>query len=97
MRPICVKCHRFFRAKKNGFNFTEGMPRGSSKLPTAGMAEPEDWMPYKVWSGDLYECQGCGAQIIAGFGTGPISVRHEYDFERTRKALGADQYQVNDC
>lgn len=95
MKPICVPCQRFFRAKKNGFYFIEGMPKSGRPLP--GTDEPERWQPYKLWSGDLYECEGCGAQIVAGFGSGPIRVKHEADFTETAIRLGATQLQVNDC
>ena len=89
MRPVCVKCRQFFSVKRNGFHFTEGMPIGERWEPY--------WVPYKVWAGDLYECRGCGAEIVSGFGAKPISVRHEADFQKTRNALGADKLQVNDC
>lgn len=95
-KPVCVKCQRFFRVKKSGFYFTEGMPIGTVIVPP-GKDYPELWKPYKVWAGDLWECLGCGAEILSGFGQNPIAIQHEDEFERQRLGLGADQFQVNDC
>lgn len=95
LKPVCVPCQRFFRMKKGGFYFTEGMPIGSDVAP--GTAEPEKWVPYKVWAGDLWKCQGCGAEILSGFGHNPIATQHEDKFGDLRMMLGADRYQVNDC
>jgi len=96
MKPICVPCQRFFRPKKNGFYFLEGMPVGPG-LTSAGTSEPEKWRPYKIWVGDRYECDGCGAVIISGFGRSAIGEHWQSDFTEKIKALGADQFQVNDC
>lgn len=95
MKPVCVPCQRFFRCIKTGFYFTEGMPKGASAEP--GTSEPEKWQPYKLWSGDKFKCEGCGAEIISGFGQNPIRLQHEPDFKATAESLKADQYQVNDC
>jgi hypothetical protein len=97
MRPICVKCQRFFKPKKNGFNFTEAYPFGGSEPAKPGSSEPHKWKPYKIWAGDLYECQGCGVQIVSGFGALPIREKHHEDFEHVRRGIHADQFQVNDC
>lgn len=96
MKPICVPCQRFFRCKKTGFYFTEGMPVGDVRAQP-GTAEPEKWKPYKVWSGDRWECEGCGAVIISGVGRVPVCENYHDDFEQSRKRLGADKFQVNDC
>jgi hypothetical protein len=97
MRPICVACQRFYRAKKNGFYFIEGMPRaGAPRNPTPGTSEPEHWEPYKLWVGDLYECEGCGHQIVSGFGRGPIAEHYQQDFLERVVRVGAE-LQVNDC
>ena len=93
MRPICIKCQRFFRCKKNDYWFTEGARPSFSVMP--GNAEPEKWFPYKVWAGDLYECPECKTQIISGFAREPLSESYKPDFEDLRKSLGADQFQVN--
>jgi hypothetical protein len=96
MKPICVPCQRFYRIKKTGYYFTEMMPKGNDR-PLPGPTEADRWQPYKTWSGDLWECRGCGTQIISGFGALPVSERHVKGFEEQRKRLGADQFQVNDC
>lgn len=95
MKPICVPCHRFFRCKKIGYAFTEGMPKAGRPAP--GTSEPENWQPYKVWGGDLYECQGCGAQVVVGVAREPIAEHYEANFKETQLKLGANQLQVNDC
>ena len=95
MKPICVKCQRFYRAKKNGFYFIEGMPNQTGALP--GTSEPEKWQPYKVWVGDLWECHGCGHELISGTGRGPLAEHYQPDFAATVARVGADQLQVNDC
>ena len=95
MKPVCVPCQRFFRCIKTGFYFTEGMPKESPAQP--GTLEPEKWQPYKLWSGDKFQCEGCGAVIVSGFGAAPIRVQHQPDFRDMAKSLGADKFQVNDC
>lgn len=82
--------------KRSGFYFTEGMPLGDGRAPP-GTAAPGSWKPYKIWSGDKWECEGCGATILCGFGSAPISVQHMEHFAAERVRLGADKYQVNDC
>lgn len=95
MKPICVPCQRFFRPKKTGFYFIEGMPTKTGAQ--AGTAEPESWVPYKLWVGDLWECQGCGATVVVGVGKGSLAEHFQEDFEDIVKRLGAGQLQVNDC
>ena len=95
LKPICMPCQRFFRIRKSGFYFTEGMPVGTTR-PVSGTAHPEQWKPYKIWSGDVWQCEGCGAKIISGFGLRPLAERHDPDFESWRRHR-ADQFQVNDC
>jgi len=96
MKPVCIPCQRFFRVKKSGFYFIEGMPVGPERA-ASGTAEPEKWKPYKIWSGDRWECEGCGAAIVSGVGHGPVSEHYEKDFEHYKQSLNAIQFQVNDC
>lgn len=103
MKPICVSCHRFYRPKHNGYFFIEGMPTevpacGTMDRHTAvpGLAEAKFWKPYKLWSGDLWECQGCGHQIISGVGKEPIAEHYQPDFADNMKAYDA-RIQINDC
>lgn len=94
MKPICVPCQRFFRMKKQGVYFIEGMPKVNRALP--GTSQPQLWTPYKLWAGDRWECEGCGAVILAGFGSEPIAEHYQSDFADRAKALNAT-FQVNDC
>ena len=96
MKPICFPCHRFYRPKKNGVYFIEGMPVGPDRA-TPGLSEPEKWKPYKVWQGDRWKCHGCGAEIIVGVAQRPIAEHYQDNFAEIAEQLGADKYRVNDC
>ena len=87
--PVCVACGLFFKPKKNGFAWVEGMP-------TVLVNGDEEWKPYKLWLGDLLACAGCGTEIIAGHGREPISIHHEPNFEPRLKAFNPSVI-VNDC
>ena len=95
MKPVCVPCERFYRPKKNGFYFIEGMPTENGAK--AGKAEPAKWQPYKVWAGDLWECPDCGAQIVSGVGLNPIAEQHHDDFASIANQLHAHRLLVKDC
>lgn len=98
MKPICVPCRRFFRAHKTGFRFTEGMPNGQYPGPTPpGNDTDKYWQPYKLWQGDLYKCEGCGAEIISGVAREPVAEHYMEYFDEVRQRAGYDQFQVNDC
>lgn len=97
MKPICVPCQRFFRVKQNGFYFIEAMPVYNERHPLPGTAEPAKWTPYRLWVGDRWECEGCGAVIVSGVGLGPIAEHYQPEFAERIQRLGADQLQVNDC
>lgn len=94
MKPICVACQRFYRPKKNGYFFVEGVPAVAGA--PAGTAAPESWKPYKLWSGDLWECSGCGSLIVSGVGREPISEHFQKEFADNLRAYDA-RLQVNDC
>lgn len=98
MKPICVPCHRFYRMVKSGYYFIEGMPipQAFGVRVESGTADPDNWKPYKLWSGDLWRCEGCGHQIISGTGLLPIAEHYQSHFTDTAKRLDAE-YQVNDC
>jgi hypothetical protein len=57
LKPVCVACAKFYRPHRNGIAFIE-MVDGNS---------------YKLWYGDLWQCHGCGHEIIAGSGARPVS------------------------
>jgi hypothetical protein len=88
MKPICVPCKLFFRAEKNGYYFEEGMPTTSDRNGP--------WQSYKLWSGDLWRCRGCGAEIIVGTGANPMAEHYQSDY-----AAKIERYQpeirVDDC
>lgn len=65
--------------------------------PEPGTANPEQWTPYKLWSGDLWQCDGCGARIISGVGHAAIAEHYQLDFASLVEKLNASQFQVNDC
>ena len=99
MKPICVPCRRFYRPKKNGYPFIEGMPADNSR-PQAGLAEPEKWKPYKLWNGDLWECPDCHAEIIVGFARQPWAEHYQSDFAKkveSEAARVSELIQINDC
>lgn len=94
LKPVCVKCRRFYRPIKNGFYFVEGMP--TVNHAPKGTEAPELWRPYKLWAGDLFECEGCGSQIVSGTGVRPFAEHWEADFNDTVAKMGAE-VQINDC
>lgn len=94
LKPVCVPCQRFFRMVKAGYCFVEAMPKESDAI--SGTSEPDKWTPYKIWSGDKWRCQGCGAEILSGFGHDPISEHYQPEFKNWMTRL-KPQTQVNDC
>src|SRR5678816_3389465 len=98
MKPICVPCQRFFRMTKSGYYFIEAMPKpGGPRRPEPGTSAPEHWTPYKVWVGDKWTCEGCGATIVSGFGREPLAEHYQDGFTDVVARVKADQLQVNDC
>lgn len=94
MKPVCPTCKRFYKPKKNGYYFLEGMPASNTTPP--GTSHEAEWSPYKLWAGDLYECPGCLAQVVVGVPHRPIAEHYEFDFSRQLE-LYEPQVQVNDC
>lgn len=95
MKPVCVKCQRFYRPKRNGTPFLEMAPDGSSR-PASGTAEPDKWKPYKLWHADLWHCLGCGHELIVGAGYQPMSEHWKDDFEAVCESFDV-KIRVNDC
>lgn len=62
---VCYKCQRQMRPVKNGIAFIE-------------MAGDE---PYKLYMGDLVECQDCGAQMIVGIPPAPLAEHWQPKFK----------------
>lgn len=95
MKPVCVKCQRFYRPKRNGTPFIESKPIGGKLVPQ-GTSRPDLWEPYKLWMGDLWQCQGCGHQLISGVAGKPISQDYHHDFHQNIAAFDP-KIVVNDC
>jgi hypothetical protein len=96
MKPICVKCERFYRPKANGTPFVEMMPTGGSERAEPGTSDRDSWTPYKLWMADLWECHGCGHELIVGAGRDPLAEHYQSDFAAKMEAVGATII-VNDC
>jgi hypothetical protein len=91
-KPACVKCQRFYRPKQNSHTVLESMPIESGATP--GSTEPQQWQPYKIWSADLWECQGCGHQLLSGWGKVAITEHYMDNFDGWMAAV---QTTINDC
>lgn len=76
---VCVACLKFLRVKRNGVTVEEGMP---TRQPDGS----DVWGPYKLWAADLYECEGCGVQIVTGFGRRPLAEHYEPNYTAARAA-----------
>lgn len=94
MKPICVRCQRFYRCKKNGFVFCEMMPKPGIERALPGTQEPAAWQPYKVWRGDLWHCPDCDHYLVVGVARHPSSEHWKPDFAEEMKEV---QLLVNDC
>jgi len=92
-KPACPKCQCFYRPKTNGFSFIEGMPLNNA---ARGKRDPDNWKPYKLWNGDLWECPDCGSQVIVGCGYEPVSEHYKPEFTQAVIDWGAT-LQINDC
>lgn len=88
-KPVCVKCQRFFKPDKNGVFVLEQKPAMNGAKP--GLEEAHNWIPYKVWQADRYKCDGCGTEIVIGFGYHPLW----QDFYSA--AHPEPHHTVNDC
>lgn len=59
MKTSCMTCQQEFKIAKTGVNVIETHGR--------------DQHPVRLWRADLYRCDGCGHEIINGFGVEPMS------------------------
>jgi hypothetical protein len=83
--PVCVACGLFFKNRRNGVVIEERMPDGAG-----------GWKSYKLWGADLKECEGCGTQIVVGFGIRPIAEHYEPGYAETVRRL-TPLVRVDDC
>jgi hypothetical protein len=90
-KPVCVPCQRYYRPKKNGFPYIEGMPRFNGATPCVA----DEWTPYKLWVGDKWRCPGCGNEIVIG-ALVPLREHYQMDFEAWVQRY-APTVTVNDC
>lgn len=95
MKPVCVKCQRFYKIKKSGITVQEMMPRTGGPTP-AGTQAPEKWKSYKLWRGDLYACTGCGHEIVTGFGNMPFAEHYQEQYADDL-AAHPPYVNINDC
>ena len=99
MNPVCVECQLLYRMKKSGFYFIEGMPKNGVTADQLfyGPTNNDCWQPYKVWVGDLWQCRGCGSQIISGVAQAPVSDQYKDDFAEVIEYTRAHRLMVKDC
>jgi hypothetical protein len=91
-KPACVACGRFFRPLYNGVVVAEMMPKGIGAEP--GKDHLDQWQDYKCWRADEWQCEGCGARIVVGYGFHPLAEHYQPHFDSAR-ALAT--IVVNDC
>lgn len=86
MKPICVSGRKFFRMKKSGVYFEEEMP----------LRDESEWGPYKIWAGDVWQCDSCGTEIISGVGLRPLAEHYQPDYAEHAARL-SPMLRVDDC
>jgi hypothetical protein len=103
-KPVCVKCQRFYRPAKNGYLWIEGMPVDNAPATHPRGNEPgasECWKPYKLWISDLWQCEGCGSEVVTGHAFNPIAENYMPTFkgvcQEAQDRMGHSLLQVNDC
>jgi len=98
LKPICVKCARFYRMQKQGVYFEEGMPASGEAEkredhPRGGLV---GWQSYKLWVGDRWTCPGCGHELLSGFGREPVSEHYKPDYRELKDRLNVT-LRIDDC
>jgi len=68
VKLVCEKCRTQLRVKRNGVLVVDMF-----------QTPPE---PYEIREGDLWECPGCNARIVAGFGLNPVASHYDSDAMR---------------
>ena len=52
---------------------------------------------YKIYHADLWECPGCGHQIIGGFGDGALAEHYESSFENILSNVRMNKEKYFEC
>lgn len=96
-KPVCVKCQRFYRPLRNGIEVLEQMPETGTVPP--GTEAAHLWRPYKLWRADKWHCEGCGHELVTGFGRYNYAEHYEPDFAANLAAAKKTEHFVivNDC
>lgn len=76
--------------------FVEGMPKGTANWQDPDYHDDKHWQDYKLWRGDLWECESCGHEVVVGVAAEPIRIQHEPDFQEVKERLGVT-LRINDC
>lgn len=98
VKPACPKCGLFYRPKKNGQSFEEGKPFNDETPVRYRTLDGTEWTSYKLWRGDLWECRGCGAEVIIGVIAGPVREHYQPEYKEYREAMGGDDLPfIHDC
>lgn len=70
-----------------------GIEPSRPRLKPGGL---EGWQSYKLWVGDLWECRGCGAQVIVGVPPNPIAEHYQPGYRQQVASLAATR-RIDDC
>lgn len=63
--PVCIPCQKEYKRQVNGVYALE---------------ETEDGHPYKLWLTDVWKCEGCGHELLCGYGNQPVGQHFHGDF-----------------
>ncbi len=74
MMPSCLDCRREMRVEKNDQRVIE---------------HTEDHKPYKIWSGDTWECPECHIRVVVNYGSTPVSEHFKPEFARVSRGAVA--------
>lgn len=101
-KPVCVACQRFYRPHRNSVRVNEKMPiQTDERDAPRGTEAPHLWRDYKLWMADLWKCEGCGHEMVTGFGMQPVAEHYERDrYAREieyAESRGCPVITVNDC
>jgi hypothetical protein len=55
----------------------------------------KDYQAAAIWSGDMYECEGCKVQVVVGVGREPVELTGEPTFERVASHSGFELRRGN--